>query len=550
MDRPNLVRALSVCASVVLGASLVASCSSDTPGASDESTTSQFSYQVPVDLPTTNAGTDVGASKYTQMLSARLYPGVFVAGPSGQMIPNTDLVRTQALPGAQRIVQYTLSDQAVFSDGAPVTCTDYLLTFTAGKNPALFGSFMPLFEEVERLDCAPGSKTFDVVFAPGHGAQWRELFGPGTVLPAHAVAEKLGTDEAGLNAQLGSRDVATLRGVAQVWRDGFDLANFDPAMHASFGPYTIDSVGEAGQVNLVANERYYGDAPLTSEVVVWPGAAASAQINGTGNLRVADLAEPNPAWLDINAEGNELDVTSVVGSLTESLTFSETGPWSLATNRQALSKCADPNAVAAASSAAAGVEVPAVLTHVLSHNDPLARRFDDIVAPHAGVDIAAASAAGGLELRVGYAHPSPRMAAMVESIRATCEPAGITVIDVTASTGAGATLRELGRVDVGEWGEDVVVEGTIDAMLRPVNPQTEYTIPSTRAADLDAMRKRETELWDELPSLPLAAQPRSFAVDRKLTNVIVYTGPTGIGWNMDRWQLRPASADNSAPKAP
>ena len=95
-----------------------------------------------------------------------------------------------------------------------------------------------------------------------------------------------------------------------------------------------------------------------------------------------------------------------------------------------------------------------------------------------------------------------------------------------------------------------MVEGTIDAMLRPVNPQTEYTIPSTRAADLDAMRKRETELWDELPSLPLAAQPRSFAVDRKLTNVIVYTGPTGIGWNMDRWQLRPASADNSAPKAP
>lgn len=550
MDRPTFSRALSLCASAVLGAGLVASCSSGAPGASDESTTSEFSYQVPVNLSTTNAGTDVGASEFAQMLSARLYPGVFVVGPSGQMIPNTDLVRTQALPGAQRIVEYTLSDEAVFSDGEPVTCTDYLLAFTAGKNPALFGSHMPLFEEVERLDCEPGAKTFDVVFAPGHGAQWRELFGPGTVVPAHAVAAKLGTDVAGFSAQLDAGDAATLRPVAEVWRSGFDLANFDPAMHVSFGPYTVDSVGEAGQVSLVANERYYGDAPLTDEIVVWPGTAASAQLNGTGNLRVADLAEPNPEWLDVNAEGNELDVTSLVGTLTESLTFETAGPWSFPANRQALAKCADPNAVAAASSGAAGVEVPAVLTHVVPNNDPLAPRFDDIAAPHAGVDIAAASAAGGLELRVGYTHASPRMAAMVDSIRATCEPAGISVIDVTASTGAGATLRDLGRVDVGEWGEDVVVEGTIDAMLRPVNPQTEYTIPSTRSTDVEAMRERESELWDELPSLPLAAQPRSFAVDRKLSNVIVYTGPTGIGWNMDRWQLRPASADNSAPKAP
>ena len=31
-------------------------------------------------------------------------------GPSGQMIPNTDLVTTQVLPGANRQVVYTLTD--------------------------------------------------------------------------------------------------------------------------------------------------------------------------------------------------------------------------------------------------------------------------------------------------------------------------------------------------------------------------------------------------------------------------------------------------------
>ncbi|QPK84306.1 peptide ABC transporter [Corynebacterium qintianiae] len=529
----------------MVGTSLAA-CSGIDAGTTEEQAGNHFGYQVPVELSTTNAGTEVGASEFAQMLSGRLYPGVFVPGPSGQVIPNTDLVRAQALPGAQRIVEYSLSAEASFSDGAPVTCTDYLLAYTAGKNPELFGSHMPLFQDVERLDCTPGAKNFDLVFAEGQGARWRDLFGAGTVLPAHAVAGKLGKDEAALNADLTSGSVDVLRPIAEVWREGFNLAQFDPEMQVSFGPYKIADVGEAGQVTLTANENYYGDAPLTKEIVVWPGSADSAELRNQDNLRIADLDEPDPDWLDVDAEGNALDVTTTVGSLTDSLTFESFGPWSYYERRQALAKCVDPRAVAAASSGASGVEVPATSVHLVSHNDPLARRFDDIVAPRMDVDVEGAKAAAGLELRVGYVHPSKRMAAMVESIRASCEPAGITVVDVTKSTGEGKTLRDLSRIEKGEWGEDAGVEGEIDAMLRPVNPQTEYSAPGSRAQDLDAMRKKEAELWTTLPSIPLAAQPRSFAVDRNLANVIVYTGPTGIGWNMDRWQLRPESADKTA----
>lgn len=536
--------ATALATSVLMGASL-ASCAGVGEQNSEESEASQFAYQLPVPLTTTNAGSDVGASQYAHMLAGRLYPGVFVSGPSGQSIPNTDLVQTQVLPGAQRTVEYTLADNAVFSDGEPVTCTDFLLTFTAGKNPELFGSHLPLFEDVEKLDCTAGSKTFDVVFTAGAGSRWRELFPAGTVLPAHAVAAKLEKDVGTLNAELQSEDIDVLRPIAQTWHDGFNLDGFDPAMHASFGPYVIDSVGEAGQVTLVANENYYGDAPQTPEIVVWPGSANSGELWASGNLRVADLAEPQPGWLDVNAEGNALDVSTTVGTMTDSLTFADFGAWSYSDARQALAKCVDPNAVAAASSSAAAVEVPAFPIHVVSHNDPLARRLDDIAAAHQAVDIEGASAASGMELRVGYPHPSPRMAAMVESIRATCEPAGISVVDVTATTGVGSSLRDLSRTETGEWGEDVGVEGTIDALLHPVNPQTEYSVPIGQ--DVEALRAREEELWEQLPSLPLAAQPRSFAVDRNLDNVIVYTGPTGIGWNMDRWTLSSAPAQEITP---
>lgn len=528
--------ALSAAALVGLALSACSAAGDDMPA---EESTEHFAYQVPSRLTTSNAGSDVGASELAQMLSARVYPGVFVPGPDGQTIPNTDLVRTQPLPGAKRIVQYQLTPEAVYSDGAQVTCTDYLLASTAGSNPDLFGSHMPVFSDVESVTCEPGAKNFDVVFKEGRGGRWRELFAPGTVVPAHAVAAKLGTDEAGLNAQLHSGDADALRSIGAVWHDGFNLAEFDPEMQVSSGPYKIDSVGEAGQVTLAANEYYYGDAPLTEQVVVWPMSADSAGLQRSGNLRAAELTEPNPQWFDANAQGNALEVSTVAGSMTDSLTFADSGPWSLPENRQALAKCVDPRSVAAASSRASGIEVPASPVHLLAQNDPQARRLDDITAPHLDVDVEAAKAAQGLELRVGYGYPSGRMAAMVEAIRVSCEPAGITVVDATEG---GKTLRDLPRTGFSEDGVETEVEGTVDAVLRPVSPLAEYSGTGSRSQDMEGLREREKQLWEELPSLPLSAQPRTFAIDRNLGNAIVYTGPAGIAWNMDRWQLRRPAA--------
>ena len=60
---------------------------------------------------------------------------------------------------------------------------------------------------------------------------------------------------------------------------------------------------------------------------------------------------------------------------------------------------------------------------------------------------------------------------------------------------------------------------------------------NNRAQELGALRSQEAHLWKQLPSIPLAAQPRTFAVDGAVRNVVPYTGLAGIGWNMDRWQL-------------
>lgn len=531
-------RAVAFAAALAVGTAAMAACGSEDGG--DEQAKKLFGYQVLSELRTTNAGTLEGATDLSEQLSVRLYPGVYVPGPSGQMIPNTDLVTTQVLPGDQRKVVYTLSESAVFSDGTPVTCSDFLLTFTAGQYPGLFGSHMPLFDDTEDLSCTTGSKEFTLTFKEHRGARWRGLFEAGTVLPAHAVARKLNKSIEELDDDLRSDDFSRLKPAADVWRRGFSLGEFDPELQVSFGPFKISEVGDNGEVTLVANEYYYGVAPQTAEMVVWPGSADSAELAAAEALRIGDLREPKPAWHDVDAEGNRLSVDTEVGELTEVLTFPEVGMWAVEENRQAFAKCVDPRAVAKASSEASGVEVPVTPLHVLQHADPLADRVAGVAAPHLDVNIEAASALSGYEVRIGYPYPDARFAAMVDSIRRSCEPAGINVIDVTAVAGAtegGKTLADLPRIEYDEWGNETWTEGSADVILRAEDPMREYPAANNRAQELGALRAQEEHLWKQLPSIPLAAQPRTFAVDGAVRNVVPYTGLAGIGWNMDRWQL-------------
>src|SRR5699024_11256624 len=108
-----------------------------------------------------------------------------------QFVPNSDLVTTEEwMEGDQRNVLYTIAEDANYSDGTPVTCDDFLLSFTAGQMQELFGSNMTMMDQVESVACAPENKKFLVKFQPGQGGQWRSMFGPGTVMPAHKIAER------------------------------------------------------------------------------------------------------------------------------------------------------------------------------------------------------------------------------------------------------------------------------------------------------------------------------------------------------------------------
>ena len=493
-----------------------------------------FGYQVNSRLATTNAGTSFGDVTSAGLLSTRLYPGLFVPGPSGELIPNADLVETEELPPVagsdQRSVQLTLEEDAVFSDGAPVTCDDYLLAYVAGTHPAEFASHMPLMNDIADFNCEPHGKRFTLTFNKDQGQRWRHMFGAGTIMPAHALAKKSGLSVKELNAALTVEDMQALAPVAEEWRYGFsvDKDQLDPELQVSFGPYVIDKVGDEGEIILKANEKYFGDAPAEEHVVVWPSDADAQKLADKGALRVVDAASENPDWLDSTKDESgesPYEVTPMVGELTDTLTLSEAGifaePWA----RESFAACVDQQAVAQASSAASGVEVPPAYLRTVSATNPVAGGLDKVGKQHQGTDLAKAGDLNGTTIKVGYLGPDKRYAAMVEQLRASCEPAGITIEDASAEFMSQHYLE----MDPETWAP------TVDAFLGPVDPQTEYSTVESSMKNSAELKKTEEALWKDMPSIPLSAQPRVFLVRRDVEGVLPYTGVSGIGWNMDRW---------------
>ncbi|WP_284901951.1 ABC transporter substrate-binding protein [Corynebacterium accolens] len=558
--RPKItavVAGLSALALVAASCSSEKSDSGDHAALSDPESYNYPGYMVNSQLATTNAGTAFGSTTSAAQLSTRLYPGLFVPGPSGQLIPNADLVETEKLPPAadsdQESVRLTLADDATFSDGAPVTCDDYLLAYTAGTHPVEFASHMPLMNDIADIECAPHSKAFTLTFYKDQGHRWRQMFGPGTVMPAHALAQKTDMSMEDLNAALHAEDMAALQPVAELWRYGFSTAkdDFDPELQVSYGPFTAEKVGDSGEVFLKANEQYRGDKPALDRLVVWPSSADAQELADKGVLKVADSATAAPGWLSGNAgedaesaEGKDLDndsagedsagadnkefeTTTKVGLQTDTLTLSQAGIFAEPSARKAFAACVDQAALAHKSSEISGVDVPPAYVRTVSVQDPVAQTLGSVAKDHEGTDMAAAGQLNGTTIKVGYVGPDKRYQAMIEALRASCEPAGITIEDA-----ADEQLSQFYLNPNPETGEP-----TIDAFLGPVDPLTEYSAADSSIKNSVQLKEQEEQLWDSVPSIPVAAQPRVFIVHRDVEGVLPYTGISGIGWNMDRWHV-------------
>ncbi|MHB8438686.1 MAG: ABC transporter substrate-binding protein [Acidimicrobiales bacterium] len=259
--------------------------------------------QVPTTL---NDHTAAGDDPSTAAVAGLVLGQVFV--PDARLVPRLD-VGTSVVDSAEVVnlnpqtVVYQIDPKALWSDGTPVSANDFVYNWLAqsGTGHDIDGSPDSVaadagYSDISSVVGSNAGRTVTVVFQSPY-ADWESLFGD--LIPAH-IAEKVG------------------------WNHGFDSA----APVVSAGPWTIQSWQPGTRMVLVHNPRWWGVAPSVSQItlVATPGAPATALALNDGTAQVAALSSPDPQLGAMLTSNPELQSHSQLGASMLQLVFDTKRP--------------------------------------------------------------------------------------------------------------------------------------------------------------------------------------------------------------------------------
>lgn len=550
VSRRRRVLTAAVAALAALAPALI-SCSG---GAAD-----QVNFAVDGALSSYNTNTVSGAASAGPQAFARVLTGFSLHGPDGQVLADYDYGSTSVVGREPLIVDYQIADNAVYSDGKPITCDDMVLTWAAqsGRYPGFNAASRAGYLDVAGIECQPGQKRARVNFLPNRGVvDYTQLFTATSLMPSHVIGDQLGLDVA---ATLQGGDPAAVARIAEAWNTVWDLK---PGMDAealkrfpSSGPYRIDSVLPEGAVVLATNDRWWGAKPVTKRVVVWPRRVDVQDRVNNGSFHVVDVATGSSGTLTTPDGYQRSDIPS--GGI-EQLIFAPQGPLSQPTARRAVALCTPRDVIAR------NAELPVANSRLNPAGDD-AFSATEAAAEGGQFSVANPEAARAalegapLTVRMAYQAPNPRLAATIAAVTAACGPAGITVQDVTNESTGPQALRD-GQIDVlvastgGASGSGSTGSSAMDAyalhsgngnnLPAYANPQIDGIIAALAVTTDPKEQSRllgdaAPMLWSDMPTLPLYRQQRTVMAAKKMSAVEANPTKWGAGWNMDRWRLEP-----------
>lgn len=198
-----------------------------------------------------------GASWGTFTMGAHTMPRAYDLTPEGEQKPSILLDGEAKLDeGPPMKVTYKLNPKAVWSDGKPITSSDFKYTWEQiSKGDDIYDKTG--YQDISAVDDSD-PKTAVVTFSKPYAA-WRDLFGGFYgVYPKHLLP----ADEAGRNNAM---------------KDGYKWSG---------GPWKIDHWTKGQEVVLIRNENFYGQKPHIEKVVFRfiTDTAAQAQAYKTGQV--------------------------------------------------------------------------------------------------------------------------------------------------------------------------------------------------------------------------------------------------------------------------
>ncbi|MGH8776252.1 MAG: ABC transporter family substrate-binding protein [Jiangellaceae bacterium] len=499
----------------------------------------------------------------------RVLTGFWFFDPDGNPAPDEEFGSYEKTSDDPLTVEYTINDEAVWSDGNAVDCGDLLLTWAVGN--ALYGLSTPGttgWDQTQKPECADGDKELTLVYDTPFG-DWAGVgFGNTAIMPAHVVAEQGGLTEAELIDAIAADDEAALAGAVDFHNNGWVMNPgelLDPALIPSSGPYQLDSWEAGASVTLTPNESWWGTPPASSTIVVrYITQDQQAQALQNGEVQVIE-PQPNPDILN-QLEGMEAVEVHTGDDFTyEHLDFNfDSSPFSDRDLREAFAKCVPrqlivENLIRPLNPEAVVMDIRNTMPFMADYEVQLdgvgAEDFQEVDIAGAQALLAAAGQEG-LQVRMGYQTPNPRRTQTVELIRDSCGQAGFEIVDAGSDTFFGTELSQnqydvalfgwAGSALVSGWGSTYTTVSACDADSKGnnsgcySNPRVDELVAElNQTVDKDAQTpiKAEIEqiLWEDLATIPLFAFPALSAWSDTVEGVVPNASQAQITWNIHEW---------------
>lgn len=238
---------MTLITSVAILSLIVAACGESTSGGSRTAAGGTITVAYDEDVNGFNINQVEQILGRTPEMMGLVWPSVFVVQPNLKLRLNRELVTSAKLTNTSpQTVVYRINPKATWSDGTPITATDFIYNWQAQSGDPKYTDingqpFQPAgttgYSQIKSVTGSDDGKTVTLVFSSPF-SDWQELFT--YLMPAH-IAQKVG------------------------FNSGF--SNFGPAVQVSGGPYMVQSYTKGQDLVEIPNPHYWGPKPHLSKLV-------------------------------------------------------------------------------------------------------------------------------------------------------------------------------------------------------------------------------------------------------------------------------------------
>lgn len=510
---------------------------------------------------------------YNSAVVDRMFSSFWYFGTDGSIIPNKDFGTYEKTSDDPLTVKYTISDDAKWSDGTPVTAGDFIVHWAANNETVKAeGSETPLFDSIsfeqgkyipEAPEGEADGKEFTVTY-PEPYADWEILIN--TALPAHIVAKEAGMSFEELVTAAKEKDVEALTPAAEFWNDGWDFSPGelpDASLVPSMGPYKFKDGGwQAGQsITLEANPEYWGTPAATKELVLrFADPKTHVQALQNGDLDVIEPQATVDTLQQLEGLGDDVNVQTGDQLTWEHVDFNR-GEGSVFADspelREAFALCLPrqqivDNLIKPIYADAQVMNAREVFPFQENYQEVVDAAFpEEMDQPNIekAKELVEKSGVSKPTVRLGYQAGNQRRTETVALIKSSCDQAGFDVQDANSPVFF-KEVMPAGDYDAAlfAWaGSGQKASGANIYQSDGAQNQQSYSNPEVDAAwdklatsldedeQLEQVKIIEKLLWEDFQAIPLYAHPGLVGHKADVANVRDTAAQSGALWNVEQW---------------